>query len=360
MPAEILTDPVPPWREPPRGGHPDPRLFDRPGLEQLQALLDGATALPPLSRLTGMRLVEAAPGTATFTMPLTGWLRSADGAIAMGPLTIPADAAMACAIMTRLPARTPFTTSELALRQVRPARPGGRLIARATVIEPGPPVGLAEVWLTDEAGSLIAHGTSSCVTLPAVPARVAPAGSAESDHPAPVLTGAGPDPWEREPPGATVDPELAGRRTGLELVTAQLQGTEPAGPLARLTGLAPVAAGRGHATFALPATRWLCAPPPGRVQGGAIAMLADAAISATILTAAPTATAFAPLELKLNFLRPLISDGRRASAHATLIHGGRRISVARAEVRDADGRPIAVATGSAITAAAESGRPAVS
>ncbi|HEY5427565.1 MAG TPA: PaaI family thioesterase, partial [Solirubrobacteraceae bacterium] len=106
---------------------------------------------------------------------------------------------------------------------------------------------------------------------------------------------------------------------------------------------------RGEATFALPTTRWLCAPPPGRVQGGAVALLADAALRTAVQTAAPAGTAFVPIELKLNYLRPLPSDGREARAHAQLVHGGRGIAVARAEVTDADGRVIAIASGSAIS-----------
>ena len=77
-------------------------------------------------------------------------------------------------------------------------------------------------------------------------------------------------------------------------------------------------------------------------------MLAEAAIDAAMQTAAPAGHRFTALELKLNYLRPLASDGREASAHATLVHAGRRTAVARAEVTDADGRAIAVASGSAI------------
>jgi hypothetical protein len=76
--------------------------------EQLQ---DGQTPQPPLSRLTGMTLEEFELGRAAFRMPLSDWLVGVHGAIPLGPLTIPADAAMACAIMTGLPARTAFTTS---------------------------------------------------------------------------------------------------------------------------------------------------------------------------------------------------------------------------------------------------------
>jgi uncharacterized protein (TIGR00369 family) len=85
------------------------------------------------------------------------------------------------------------------------------------------------------------------------------------------------------------------------------------------------------------------------VQGGAVATLADAAIMAAIQTVEPAAGRFEAGELKLNYLRPLASDGREASARGRLIHGGRRTAVASAEVVDADGRMIAVITGSAVT-----------
>jgi uncharacterized protein (TIGR00369 family) len=308
-----------PWREPPRGGHPDARLAARPGADQLRAMLDGSTPVPPLSRLTGMRLVEFGPGAATFTLPLSPWLADATGAIPLGPLTMPADAAMACAIIAVLPAGTGVTTSALGLRQVRPLRPGGTVVARGRMLEAGPPVALAEVTVVDEDGRLIAHGDSLCVPVPALAAPDEPDGGPGAD------AGDGPDPWERP---LTPDDDLP--------------------PLGRLTGLRPLAAGRGEARCALPATRWLCAPPPGRVQGGAVATLADAAVTAAIRSAGPDAARFHPVELKLNFLRPLASDGREARAHGRLIHGGRRTAVASAEVADADGRVIAVATGSAM------------
>jgi uncharacterized protein (TIGR00369 family) len=92
------------------------------------------------------------------------------------------------------------------------------------------------------------------------------------------------------------------------------------------------------------------------VQGGAVAVLAGAAIDAAMQTAAPDGQRFVALELKLNYLRPLASDGREATARATLVHGGRRTAVARAEVVDADGKAIAVASGSAIATPATSAR----
>jgi uncharacterized protein (TIGR00369 family) len=333
------VDALPSWREPVRGGHPDASLAARTGMDQLRALLTGQTPQPPLSRLTGMRLVELDHHAATFTLPLSGWLRGDDGTVPLGVLTIPADAAMACAILTGLPEATGLTTTELALRQVRPARPGGSVQARARVLESGPAVALAEVVLTDDDGAVIAYGSSLCMTLPALsgspapsaaPAPpVAPAPPPESEAQAAPERGpgeTGPDPWERAAP----DPD------------------PPSTPLGMLTGLRPVTPADGDATWALPATGWLCAPPPGRVQGGAVATLAGAAIAAAIRTGAAAGLEFVPVELKLNYLRPLASDGREARAHARLIHRGRRVAVAGADVFDAGGRHIAVASGSAV------------
>jgi uncharacterized protein (TIGR00369 family) len=324
-----LHDDEAPWRTPVRGGHPDPVLAARPGIEFLRAMLAGDTPAPPLSRLTGMQPVTLGANGAQFTMPASPWLCADDGRVPLGVLAIPADAAMACAIIADLPAGTAITTSELAMRQVRPVRPGGMLVTTARVLHlppPAPPVALAEVTVTDDADTLIAHGGSLCVILP-FSADDDPGGGGAAVAPTPMLGPAGPDPWEWPGPGAG---------------------------LSRLTGLTAMAVAPGEAAFALPATGWLCAPPPGRVQGGVVAMMAGAAMEAAMQTAAPAGSRFVPLELKLNYLRPLTSDGREATAHATLVHGGRRTAVARAEVADAGGRAIAVASGSAIAEPIES------
>ena len=58
-----------------------------------------------------------------------------------------------------------------------------------------------------------------------------------------------------------------------------LSGELPLPPIDHLTGLRPLAASAGATTFAMPATAWLCAPPPGRALGGAVALLAETALS---------------------------------------------------------------------------------
>jgi uncharacterized protein (TIGR00369 family) len=291
-------------------------------MAQMRAILSGDTPSPPISRLTGMRLTEIAPGTATFTMPLSRWLTGPSGTVPLGVLTMPADAAMGCAIMTELPARSPITTAELSLRLLHAPEPGGVARAVGRVVHVAAPMVLAEVEVRDDRGLLLAHGSSLYMTLAGGTYR------APVENPPPDGDASGPDPWERDLDAAV------------------------ASPIELLTGLAPVTAAAGRATFVLPASPWLCAPPPGRVQGGMVALLAEAAMEAALQTQAPPTTTYGPVDLKINYLRPLASDGREARADARAVHAGRRIAVASAEVTDADGRPIAVATGSGLFAAA--------
>ena len=351
MPSEPISirqsagDGPPPWQEPVRGGYPEPEIFQQAPSVMLRAMAAGTAPQPPISRLTGMRLVECGVGTTTFSLPLSNWLCSSQGAISIGPLTIPADAAMACAIQMELPPATPLTTAELSLRLLRPAPPGGSITARGRVVDVRRTIALAEVTVTDQDEHLIAHGSSLCVLAPE-PVRTAARVDVAERPPARPDTADGPDPWQRPALGEVLAQDVWERMTGLEVLRALTNDELPPPPIQELTGLRATEAAERQATFAMPASEWLCAPIPGRVQGGAVAMLAEAGLSGAIQTTVPARTALAPIDLKVNYLRPLPADGRLATAAGRVLHSGRRVAVATAEVVGADGRPVAVATGS--------------
>jgi uncharacterized protein (TIGR00369 family) len=102
-------------------------------------------------------------------------------------------------------------------------------------------------------------------------------------------------------------------------------------------------------------SEWLCSPIQGRLYGGAIALLAGTAIDGTVQTTLPAGTAFGPVDLKVYFLRPVPPDGRDLVARGTVIHRGRSIAIGTSDVFNADGKKVAVATGSAVILP---GRPA--
>jgi uncharacterized protein (TIGR00369 family) len=147
--------------------------------------------------------------------------------------------------------------------------------------------------------------------------------------------------------GEAVPQEVWDDMTGLEVMRALTAGDLPAPPVTHLTGLRPVEFAQSSATFVLPATGWLSSPS-GYVEGGVIALLCDTVLATAVQTTVGRRTAYAPLDLKVNFLRPVIPDGRDLVGRATIVHRGRTLAVASAEVHNADGKPVAVATGTAL------------
>jgi uncharacterized protein (TIGR00369 family) len=117
--------------------------------------------------------------------------------------------------------------------------------------------------------------------------------------------------------------------------------------LASLIGSEPLDAEEGRFACSIPASRWFCSAG-GTFYGGVVALLADHAIGGAIHTTVPARTSWATLDLKVNFLRPVSPDGRPLEARATVVHRGRTIAVATAEIRTAEGKTAALATGSAM------------
>ncbi len=332
---------APPWQEPVRGGYFDPALADRSGVEQLRAVLETATT-PPISHLTGMQLTEVGLAGASFTMRSTRWLLSPQGVISLGTLAVLADGPLGCAVHSALPAATGYATSELSLRLLRPARPGGTFVARGRLVHAGKSLALSSVQIVDAGGRLLADGSSLCFVRPLRGASAPPPAERPDEPGAP-----SPDPYERPELGEPVSREAWERLSGLEVLQAVVAGDLPSPPIHYLTGLHATAVARGEATFAMPCHEWLCSPL-GTVEGGTIAMLADGALFSAIQTTAPPNTAVAAIDLKVNFLRPVLPDGRELVARGRIRHAGRTICLGEAEVHNADGKVVAVATGSAI------------
>src|SRR5262249_56026246 len=103
-----------------------------------------------------------------------------------------------------------------------------------------------------------------------------------------------------------------------------------AAPVRPLTGIRRLAADDGRAVFARRASDWL-RNEFAMVYGGAVALLAKSAAAAAVQTIAPAGTAFRALDVKVNFLRPVVADGEDLVATGTVMHRGRRLSVAGAE-----------------------------
>jgi uncharacterized protein (TIGR00369 family) len=333
------------WREPVRGGYPAPWVLGLAPSERL-ALFRRSSPAPPLTHLTGAKFVGFGEGTAEAEMPASQWLLNDAGVIGGGTLAILADIAFGIAVETRLPPATPYTTAELSLTFLRPARPGAALSAHGQAIHVGRTVGVSEVFVIDPRGdALIAHGTSRLSILPAIENLPEPPGTVEHET-APEYDL--PDPYLRPPPAdAVIGQEVWDELPGRELLERHIRGELPAPAIHLLTGIEPTAVGDGTATVRMPASEWLNSPAR-RLQGGAIAMLADTALMTAVLSTAPARTAVAGVDLKVNFLRPVAGDGADLVARAEVAHSGRTLAIARGVVENAEGKPVMLATGSAM------------
>jgi uncharacterized protein (TIGR00369 family) len=206
-------------------------------------------------------------------------------------------------------------------------------------------VALSEVFVLDRNSErLVAHGTSRLSVFPPLPDPPEPPTRPPVFEPRDYGS---PDPFERPPPASVIPQEVWSELAGAEVLRRQLAGELPAPPLHHLTGLRLTEVGEGSATFTLPATEWL-ASPARRLQGGVIAMQADFAMLAAAETMAGPGVAIAGLDLKANFLRPVAPDGTDLTARAEVVHSGRTIAITRAEVANAEGKPVLLATGSSM------------
>jgi uncharacterized protein (TIGR00369 family) len=346
------------WEEPVRGFYADPGQFlALSGLDYLRRSLEGGSLPPPIGYFFGLQLSAVEPGSTTFTMPVTDWLLFPQGAVSGATLSFLVDAPLGCTVQTALPPATPFSTAEISFKFLRTVVPGsGRLTARGRLIHAGKTIAVSLVEVTDDAGRVLAVTSTRCAILPrvAAPWEVVeqalknPPRLTEPDWPSP-------HPYQRPVTGEVLPQEIWDRMSGLEVMRALIKGELPAPPLRYLCGSVPLDAEEGRSRWKMPASEWLCAPVQGRLYGGATAFLAGTAIDTAVQTTVPAGTAFAPVDLKVYFLRPVSPDGRDLVAQGTVIHRGRSVAIGTSQVFDADGKKVAVATGSALIMP---GRPA--
>jgi uncharacterized protein (TIGR00369 family) len=136
----------------------------RSGLELLQAMSAGDFPAPPIMHLIdalGMRVEE---GSVTLELDPQEFHYNPLGTVHGGVLSTLLDTAAACSVHSTLPAGAGYTSMDLNVKFLRPATiASGRLTCTGNVMQRGRRTALAEARITDAAGRLIAHATSSCM-----------------------------------------------------------------------------------------------------------------------------------------------------------------------------------------------------
>jgi uncharacterized protein (TIGR00369 family) len=136
------------------------------GIEFLRAIRDGRLPAPPIAQLLGMRLAEVEPGHAVFECTPGEQHYNPIGVVHGGLAMTLLDSAMTCAVQSRAPAGTGFTTVEAKTNFVRPITSAtGAVRAVGKLLHAGSRLATAEGRLVDAAGKLYAHATTTCIVL---------------------------------------------------------------------------------------------------------------------------------------------------------------------------------------------------
>lgn len=179
VPVDLDADYPPPDLGP--DDTPDPYLRAAPGPDayfEARDLMEGEpielmhrsqddNPRPPIWRLTGLRPVEARPGSLESRIPSSPWFANGGPAIYGGVLAWFADHCMGGAVYSTQEAGDLFAPLDLNVRYIRPAMiNSGDLTARAEVRHFGRRLRVSACEITNAEGKTVAMATSSALIVP--------------------------------------------------------------------------------------------------------------------------------------------------------------------------------------------------
>ena len=131
--------------------------------------------------------------------------------------------------------------------------------------------------------------------------------------------------------------ETAKTISGLELLTAIMEGTLPAPPIQRTLDFKLVEVSSGCAVFAgRPKSDYY--NPLGSVHGGYIAALLDSCMACAVHSTLQAGFSYATLEIKINYVRAITADTGEIRAEGKVISSGRRVATAEGRLCDSTGK----------------------
>jgi uncharacterized protein (TIGR00369 family) len=138
------------------------------GLELLRAMAAGQLPPPPIMDLVDLAGMEAEEGRVTFYLDPQEFHYNPLGSVHGGVISTMLDSAAGCSVHSTLPAGVAYTSLDLNVKFLRAVTvASGRLMCAGQVLQRGRRTALAEARMTDAAGRLVAHATSSCLIFDA-------------------------------------------------------------------------------------------------------------------------------------------------------------------------------------------------
>jgi uncharacterized protein (TIGR00369 family) len=138
------------------------------GLDFLHRLRDGSLPAPPFAAQTDIWIVEVEHGRVLFEASPSKRFYNPLGTVHGGWISTLLDSALGCAVHSVLAAGQSYTTIGMTVSFVRPVfEKTGKLKCEGKIIHAGGRASTAEGRVWDEAGTLIAHGTETCLVMTA-------------------------------------------------------------------------------------------------------------------------------------------------------------------------------------------------
>lgn len=131
--------------------------------------------------------------------------------------------------------------------------------------------------------------------------------------------------------------------TGLELLRMAVNAPNKPPFIGDLMGFTDERIEYGNVSFTMK-TRPDFANPLGSVHGGICATLLDSVMGCAVHTTLGPGVGYSTLEIKVNYIRTVPTDGRRLIGTGTVIHVGRSTATAEGKVVDEEGRLVAHGT----------------
>ncbi len=146
------------------GTVPNAEQREMSGLAFVEGLVDGSLPLNTIAKTLDYDVTEASVGRVVVTAAPTGDHLNPQGSVHGGFSATLLDACMGLAVATTLEQGLGSTTLEFKISFMRPVLPdNGVITAVDTVLRSGRRAGYAEGKITDAAGKLLAHATTSCL-----------------------------------------------------------------------------------------------------------------------------------------------------------------------------------------------------
>lgn len=133
--------------------------------------------------------------------------------------------------------------------------------------------------------------------------------------------------------------------SGLEYLTKMASGELPGAPIAAHLNMLLTEVSEGTVSFTSTPDESLY-NPIGTVHGGVVCTLLDSALGCAGHSTLPAGMGYTSIELKVNYLRPVLATSGPLRCTGKVTKSGRRVIFVEGEVTDQSGQTVATASGS--------------